>query len=217
MVKTKGNCAAKKKTAAAGKTTHVTGAAKTPGHKVRRDGELNELFPRTHPLPSGRLDLYHGTTKDREADFDHFDITKAPKSGDFHFGKEGFYMTEQLDHAVEYACKSWCLLPDEVAVVIKFEWEGSTETHHFNGQTEEWKEYQEWTKKGSEGTHTPHATFDQIHGKDMVSGPMRSKGDIDNGISEDFYQYVLTNPDAAHKLKMIGKEEHKCGKHGYTE
>ncbi|KAG6815428.1 hypothetical protein H0H93_009838, partial [Arthromyces matolae] len=118
MVKAKGNCAAKKKTAAAGKTTHVTGAAKTPGHKVRRDGELNELFPRTHPLPSGRLDLYHGTTKDREADFDHFDITKAPKSGDFHFGKEGFYMTEQLDHAVEYACKSWCLLPDEVAVVI---------------------------------------------------------------------------------------------------
>ncbi|KAG6835044.1 hypothetical protein H0H93_005331 [Arthromyces matolae] len=225
-VQAKATCHANRKAAAAKGATGkgATGKAATTkkaaphgvSKPVRRDGELNELYPRTRPSPSGKVNLYHGTTEDRAKDFEHFDITKAPKSGDFHFDKNGFYMTEQLDHALEYACKSWCLTPDETAVVIKFEWEGSTNTHQFHEQDQKWKDYQKWTKDGSEGNHQAHAEFDKIHNSDMVAGPMRSEGDILNGISEDFYQYVLTNPDAAHKLKMVGKEPHKCGKHGYT-
>ncbi|KAG6835149.1 hypothetical protein H0H93_004412, partial [Arthromyces matolae] len=225
-VKAKETCAAKRKGAAAkagnksaapaAGAAHGTGTkTKAHVHKVRRDGEfeLNELFARTHPLPSGPLSLYHGTTEALEHQFDNFDITKSRQSGDFHFGKSGFYMTDKLDSAIEYACKSWCLEDDEMAVVIKFQWEGSPDTHHFDGQTEQWTDYQKWIKDGKNGNHTPHPAFDKIHNGDMVSGPMRSESDIKAGINEDFYQYVLTNPEAASKLKMIGKEEHKCEKH----
>jgi len=185
----------------------VNAAPKAAPKKHRRavTPEQHLAIRNGHPSAKGSITLYHGTP----TDFAEPAFGDGNSMGDFHFGKKAFYMTDTIKAAAQYACLSWCMAPEDEAIVIEYKWDGSNNIHEFTGLTDpNWKGYQAWVAADGKPANAEYA---KIHTQDMVTGPMRSAGDIINGFYPDFWQYTLMSATAAtSKLHRIAVHKVQC-------
>ncbi|KAG5641313.1 hypothetical protein DXG03_005534 [Asterophora parasitica] len=205
---------------AAGSVQKGPPAASKPkeGKKKRADfSDEAELFARayTPAQATGKIKLYHGAEQDITA----VDLSKSSQGGDFSNGPS-FYLTDRERAALQFACLSNSVfyLDTQAEIdaaemyVIEFEWDGAgANIHTFTGTGDaDWKGYQEWIEKCD-----TNDKYSKIHDKDMVVGPMQKEIDQIRGITNNFWQYVVMNADAAKThLRRVGSKKLKCEPQG---
>ncbi|KAJ7465664.1 hypothetical protein FB451DRAFT_1369913 [Mycena latifolia] len=170
------------------------------------------LIARTvaHPSAQGAITLFHGTSK---ANADSI-VANGPKisftpQGDFNSQPDvpgGFYMSDSLLSAAQFAChESQRGSPDQVDV-LEFTWQGASDVYEFTGITDEWHSFVNYNLGTHSKTDAFHARAVEIFQNVMVSGPMNGPDDFD--LTDQFFQYAVVNQDAAtNRLKERNRHE----------
>ncbi|KAJ6563993.1 hypothetical protein B0H19DRAFT_1285122 [Mycena capillaripes] len=159
-----------------------------------------------HPDPRSTFSLFHGT---RVSFAPPVDLSQSVKVGDFHHYSEvpgGFYMTDSLVAAAQFACfqdPNEDVSPDTVAVV-EFQWTG-TEPNNTGIQ---FISYNLGTEVGSENTADPFydQAMDILKSNAIISGPMALPEDKD--LTPWFWQYTVINQDTASSAALGYKTEY---------
>ncbi|KAJ7465869.1 hypothetical protein FB451DRAFT_417678 [Mycena latifolia] len=165
-------------------TSAKAGKCAPPPTKGRKVGpkRLNTRAGVKHPSARGTISLFHGTTAQNAASL----VAQGPllsltaAAGDFSHSPEvegGFYMSDSLATAAQFACHEALNRSPAQVDVIEYTWHGSgVGVHEFLAQTPEWAAFVEYNLGNAdnvEATNDPfHAQALQIYRSAMISGPM---------------------------------------------
>ncbi|KAJ7495111.1 hypothetical protein FB451DRAFT_1550703 [Mycena latifolia] len=190
-----------------GTSTNETATPKTKAKKGPR-----RLLPRTvrHPSATNTISLFHGTTATNAAKIDAQGplISITPK-GDFNSepGVDGgFYLTDSLITAAQFACHEQARGSPPEVDVLEFTWHGSSSVHEFPGETQEWLSFVNHNLGPDPVKDAFHPRALEIFQNDMISGPMKGPDDFD--LTDDFFQYAVVKQAAA-DTQLTPKRHHR--------
>ncbi|KAJ7460206.1 hypothetical protein FB451DRAFT_1500544 [Mycena latifolia] len=187
-------------TAAKGKT-----ATAKKGKAVKKPAKSRSIMGRavSHPDAERRITLFHGTSVAGLQGLlppKKVDLGKTAKFGDFNHSPEvpgGFYMTDSLVAAAQFACfEENQFSPSEVEVV-EYVWDGTgREITNFAAQDSAWLNFVNLNLGTAVGTPvTDENSLDIYDVSAMVSGPLNGASDED--LTDSFFQYAVIDQGSA--------------------
>ncbi|KAJ7440240.1 hypothetical protein FB451DRAFT_1191696 [Mycena latifolia] len=162
--------------------------------------ELPARAPPDHPSANNAITLFHGTIPANAAEIiaDGINLALGTGSGDFHHRPEvdgGFYLTDSIMVAAQFACYGKLSRPDTVEI-LEFGWNpAGALVFEFPGQTADWESLQEYNNfpVGQVNVNSPfRAQAAAIYMNDMITGPMDA-GPADVLITPDAWQYAVVH------------------------
>ncbi|KAJ7479132.1 hypothetical protein FB451DRAFT_1395728 [Mycena latifolia] len=195
-------------------TSAKAGKCVPPPTKGRKVGpkRLNTRAGVKHPSARGTISLFHGTTAQNAASL----VAQGPllsltaAAGDFSHSPEvegGFYMSDSLATAAQFACHEALNRSPAQVDVIEYTWHGSGSSPKLRNGRRCFVEYNLGNADNVEATNDPfHAQALQIYRSAMISGPMNGPDDQD--LTDDFFQYAVVNQGAA-RNNLALKKRHR--------
>ncbi|KAJ6534684.1 hypothetical protein DFH09DRAFT_1369790 [Mycena vulgaris] len=158
----------------------------------------------SHPSAKGSISLFHGanTANANELANSRVNLARGVPVGDFNHRPEvpgGFYMTDSLVAAAQFACYG---IPKQLPAsvdVLQFKWRGSgVAVHEFPGKTADWTNFQLYNSFANlvVNTGSPfRALAENIYQNAMITGPL--DGPVDGLITNNFQQYAVVDQAVA--------------------
>ncbi|KAJ7710413.1 hypothetical protein B0H17DRAFT_1190156 [Mycena rosella] len=205
------------------KTTASTGTKATASAKASnsacpltaKKGSIRARAGVQHPSGTSRITLFHAATSANAASVaaQGVDLSQTAASGDFSHRPEvagGFYMTDSLIAAAQFACFESQQARTTAVDVLEFTWAGSANVKAFpsaNAEFESFLDYNE-EEEDVEATSNPfHAQALTIFKNDMVTGPLGG-GVFDQDLTKNFLQYaVIQQAAASSKLSLVARHQ----------
>ncbi|KAJ7504132.1 hypothetical protein B0H11DRAFT_2273342 [Mycena galericulata] len=169
--------------------------------------EARELEARasvSHPSGTGTISLFHGASSANANALasSKVDLSKTRKTGDFNHFPEvpgGFYMSDSLIAAAQFACFGIPGQSPAAVDVLEFTWRGAgVNVHAFPGETADWTNFQIYNSNPNPvvNTNSPFAALAAgIYKSEMITGPLN--GPVDFDLTDSFQQYAVVSQEAA--------------------
>ncbi|KAJ7479038.1 hypothetical protein FB451DRAFT_1240452 [Mycena latifolia] len=164
-----------------------------------------------HPSGTGDIILFHGTspTAAEAVEDKGVDLSKTASRGDFSHRPEsdgGFYMTDSLIAAAQFACHEHTIPRGAEVDVLEFSWRGAgmsvKEFPSADAEFDSFLEYNEGPDTDSEDVPNEDDPFRtealEIYENDMITGPLPPNGVFDVDLNKVlFHQYAVIKQAAA--------------------
>ncbi|KAF7357746.1 hypothetical protein MVEN_00820500 [Mycena venus] len=169
----------------------------------------------THPDAAGTITLFHGTTAANAAALaaGSVDLSRTRGTGDFNHFPEvpgGFYLTDSLVAAGQFACFGIPGSRPATADVVEYRWTGAgRKTFTFPGETADWLAFQQFNNNPNKVVVTTGpfaAKAAQLFTNDMIAGPLNGPSDF--LLTDDFQQYAVISQNAAtNGLQFVARHQ----------